>query len=97
MGVNSLPKTVTRQRRDCDLHPGPSVPAFSTLTTRLPSNPFPYKPFFQPYFPNLSSGVHCLILRDGVGFYTAWLLPAAVVGLLVFLYGLFSMGNDTYG
>jgi len=25
MGVNSLPKTVTRQRRDCDLNPGPSV------------------------------------------------------------------------
>jgi len=23
MGVNSLPKTVTRQRRDCDLNPGP--------------------------------------------------------------------------
>jgi len=27
MGVNSLPKTVTRQRRDCDLNPGPK---FST-------------------------------------------------------------------
>jgi len=26
MGVNSLPKTVTRQRRDCDLNPGPSAP-----------------------------------------------------------------------
>jgi len=25
MGVNSLPKTVTRQRRDCDLNPGPSA------------------------------------------------------------------------
>jgi len=38
MGVNSLPKTVTRQRRDCDLNPGPSVPESSTLTTRrLPS------------------------------------------------------------
>ena len=23
MGVNSLPKTVTRQRRDCDLNPDP--------------------------------------------------------------------------
>ena len=34
MGVNSLPKTVTRQRRDCDLNPGPS-----TLNTRLPSRP----------------------------------------------------------
>ena len=39
MGVNSLPKTVTRQRRDCDLKPGPSAPESSTLTTRLPSLP----------------------------------------------------------
>ena len=39
MGVNSLPKTVTRQRRarDCDLNPGPSAPESSTLTTRLPA------------------------------------------------------------
>jgi len=37
MDVNSLPKTVTRQRRDCDLNPGPSAPESSTLTTRLPS------------------------------------------------------------
>jgi len=35
MGVNSLPKTVTRQRRGCDLNPGPSAPQTSTLTTRL--------------------------------------------------------------
>jgi len=33
MGVNSLPKTVTRQRRGCDLNPSPSVPESSTLTT----------------------------------------------------------------
>jgi len=39
MGVNSLRKTVTRQRRDCDLNPGPSAPESSTLTTRLPSQP----------------------------------------------------------
>jgi len=26
MNVNSLPKTVTRQRRGCDLNPGPSAP-----------------------------------------------------------------------
>jgi len=38
MGVNSLPKTVTRQRRDCELNPGPSAPESSTLTTRLPSH-----------------------------------------------------------
>ena len=36
--MNSLPKTVTRQRRDCDLNPGHSVPESSTLTTRLPSH-----------------------------------------------------------
>ena len=39
MGVNSLPKTVTRQRRDCELNPGPSAPESSTLTTLLPSQP----------------------------------------------------------
>jgi len=39
MGVNSLPKTVTRQRRDCDLNSGPSAPESSTLTTRIPSHP----------------------------------------------------------
>ena len=39
MGVNSLPETVTRQRRGCDLYPGPSAHEFSTLTTRLPSHP----------------------------------------------------------
>jgi len=36
--VNSLPRTVTRQRRDYDLNPGPSAPESSTLTTRLPSH-----------------------------------------------------------
>jgi len=40
MGMNSLPKTVTRQRRGCDLNPGPSAPESSTLTTRLPSHPY---------------------------------------------------------
>jgi len=36
MGMNSLPKTVTRQRRGCDLNPGPTALESSTLTTRLP-------------------------------------------------------------
>ena len=27
MGVNSLPKTVARQRHGCDLNPGPTAPA----------------------------------------------------------------------
>jgi len=39
MDVNSLPKTVIRQRRGCDLNPGPTAPESSTLTTRLPSHP----------------------------------------------------------
>jgi len=39
MGVHSLPKTVTGERRDCDLNPGLSALEFSTLTTRLPSHP----------------------------------------------------------
>ena len=38
--MNSLPKTVTRQRRDCDLNPGSSAPESNTITTRLPSHPF---------------------------------------------------------
>ncbi|XP_042146246.1 anoctamin-7 [Ixodes scapularis] len=29
-----------------------------------------------------------------LGFYTGWLLPAAVVGFLVFLYGIFTIGED---
>ena len=41
MGVKSLPKTVTRQRRDCDLNPGPPAPESITLATRLPSRPTP--------------------------------------------------------
>jgi len=39
MGVNSLSKTVTRQRRGCDLNPCPTAPESSTLATRLPSHP----------------------------------------------------------
>ena len=39
MNVNSLPKTVTRQRRGCDLNPGLSAPESSTLTTRLLNHP----------------------------------------------------------
>jgi len=67
MGVNSLPKTVTRQRRGCDLNPGPSAPESSTLTTQLPSHPHEYlrgyvcvsvcprahRPIYKIYFDNL--------------------------------------------
>ena len=43
MGMNSLLKTVIRQRRDCDLNPaGPSAPESSSLTTRLSSHPQNY-------------------------------------------------------
>ena len=37
--MNSLHKTVTRQRRGCDLNPGPCAPESSSLTTRPPSHP----------------------------------------------------------
>ena len=37
--MNSLPKTVTRQRRGCDLNRGPTAPESSTLPTRLLSQP----------------------------------------------------------
>jgi len=47
--VNSLPKTVARQRRDCDLNPGLSAPESSTLTTRLPSHlKLQYRYYSQP-------------------------------------------------
>jgi len=42
MDVNSVPKIVTRQRRGCDLNPGPSAPESSTLITQLPSHPLQY-------------------------------------------------------
>jgi len=38
--VNSLPKTATRQCRDCDSNPCSSEPESGTLTTRLPSHPY---------------------------------------------------------
>ena len=39
MRVNRLPKTVTRQRRGCDLNPGLSALESSKLNIRLPSHP----------------------------------------------------------
>ena len=39
MGVNSLPKTVTRQHCGCNLNTVPYAPESSMLTTRLPSHP----------------------------------------------------------
>ena len=50
MGVNSLPKTDTRQRRGCDLNPGHSAPESSTLTcTRLPSHAIMSNSHFEGY------------------------------------------------
>jgi len=67
MGVNSLRKTVTRQRRDCDLNPGPSVS--SMLTTRLPSHPFHSIPGDRVHFSSLhkfksslKSSVSCVLI-----------------------------------
>jgi len=57
MGVNSLPKTVTRQRRDCDLNPGSSAPESSTLTTRLPSHPISvYESIIAGCFVHVTAG-----------------------------------------
>ena len=58
--MNSLPKTVTRQRRGCNLNQGPSAPESNTLPTRLPSHP--KTPLingliFKPANPNLPHNV----------------------------------------
>jgi len=53
--VNSLPKTVTRQRRNCDLNPGPSAPESSTLTTQLPSHPQAVNPAINNKLIGLTS------------------------------------------
>jgi len=59
MGVNSLPKTVTRQRRDCDLNPDPSAPESNTLTTwlRLPSHPWTSKKVYETSHSHLERDV----------------------------------------
>jgi len=64
--VNSLPETVTGQRRGCDLNPGPSALESSMLTTRLPShtveqcngNVFPYS--LPSVGPGAGPGVHAI-------------------------------------
>jgi len=72
MGVNSLPKTVARQRRDCDLNPGPSAPESSTLTTRLPSRTGILKsqPASQKSSADVTNGprvLHCRIANITLG------------------------------
>ena len=72
MDVNSLPVTVTRQRSDCDLNPGPSAPKSSTLTTRLPSHPLHYLP---PKHPTLLAHPSCAKGRGkGLHFLVIYLL-----------------------
>ena len=63
--MNSLPKTVTRQRRDCDLNPGPSAPESRTLTTRLPRATLPVGMVGQYQGPTTIFKVHsALVLTD---------------------------------
>ena len=62
MGVNSLPKTVTR---DCDLNPGPSASESSTLTTRLPGHPTIDRPIYTYQHRLILSNSRLLqIIRD---------------------------------
>jgi len=51
MGVNSLPKISTRQRRGCDVNPGPSAPESTTLTVCQESGSAP-----EPYARQSSTG-----------------------------------------
>jgi len=72
MDVNNLPKTVTRQRRGCDLNPGPSAPESSTLTTRLPSHLFKV----EHYYGYVVGRIACIYELGDVG----EMLRANVVG-----------------
>jgi len=67
MGVNSLPETVTRQRRGCDLNPGPSAPESSTLTTRLPSHPASWSKSGNCSVGGLDRSLAPAEIRDVVG------------------------------
>jgi len=72
MDVNNLPKTVTRQRRGCDLNPGPTAPESSTLTTRLPSHLFKV----EHYYGYIVGRIACIYELGDVG----EMLRANVVG-----------------
>jgi len=63
MGVNRLPKTVTRQRRGCDLNPGPSAPETSTLTTRLPNHLLACRAIANTALPYRRAGEMHVIVR----------------------------------
>jgi len=55
-GVNSLPKTVTRQQRVCDLNPGLSAPESSTAT-KPPWSVSRRKIFLHKFLPSFFSNV----------------------------------------
>ena len=42
--MNSLPKTVTRQRRECDLNPGPSAPELKRCSYTIVKNMYQFYP-----------------------------------------------------
>ena len=64
--MNSLPKTVTRHRHDCDLNPGPSAPESSTLTTRLPSHPGTAVAYISFHVGRAAEGSTVCVLVGGV-------------------------------
>ena len=64
--MSSLPKTVTRQRRDYDLNPGPSAPESSTLTTQLPSHPINYTRIYTCIHNYIESNLPKVDTRDQV-------------------------------
>jgi len=70
--VNNLPKTVTRQRRGCDLNPSPTAPESSTLTTRLPSHLFKV----EHYYGYVAGRIACIYALGDVD----EMLRANVVG-----------------
>ena len=65
--MNSLPKTATRQRRGCDLKPGPSALKSSMLTTRYQATPLNSslsKKFLESCF--VVSGSSCRLAQDSM-------------------------------
>jgi len=73
MGVNSLPKTVTRQRCGCDLNPGPSVSESITLTTQCQAT---WREQNSTIIVELSSDVTCLIETPWIESQRRYLLAA---------------------